>query len=119
MYQPVISGTGVFTPSQTITNDELVVAFNAYADKFNTENAAAIAAGEVEPKPHSSSEFIFNASGIEQRYVLDKDGILDPDVMHPLLNQRDDDQPGVMAEMAIDAARKALSEAGVDGSEVD
>ena len=45
MYQPVISGTGVFTPSQTITNDELVVAFNAYADKFNTENAAAIAAG--------------------------------------------------------------------------
>lgn len=119
MYQPVISGTGVFTPSQTITNDELVVAFNAYADKFNTENAAAIAAGEVEPKPHSSSEFIFNASGIEQRYVLDKDGILDPDVMHPLLNQRDDDQPGVMAEMAIDAARKALSEARVDGSEVD
>ena len=45
MYQPVISGTGVFTPSQTINNDALVVAFNAYADKFNTENAAAIAAG--------------------------------------------------------------------------
>lgn len=119
MYQPVISGTGVFTPTQTITNDELIVAFNAYADQFNTENAAAIEAGEVEPKPHSSSEFIFNASGIEQRYVLDKGGVLDPKVMHPLLPQRDDDQPGIMAEMAIDAARKALSDAGVDGSEVD
>jgi len=119
MYQPVISGTGVFTPSQVITNDELVAAFNAYADKFNADHAAEIAAGEVVAKEHSSSEFIFKASGIEQRYVLDKSGVLDPDVMHPLLRQRSDDEPGVMAEMALDACSKALAMAGLTGADID
>jgi beta-ketodecanoyl-[acyl-carrier-protein] synthase len=119
MYQPVISGTGVFTPSQVITNDELVVAFNAYADRFNAEHAAEIAAGTVAAKEHSSSEFIYKASGIEQRYVLDKTGVLDPDVMHPLLRQRSDDEPGVMAEMALDACGKALAMAGLTGADID
>jgi beta-ketodecanoyl-[acyl-carrier-protein] synthase len=119
MYQPVITGTGVFTPSQIITNDELVIAFNAYADRFNVEHASAIEAGEVDATPHSSSEFIFNASGIEQRYVIDKTGVLDPAVMFPRLRKRSDDEPGIMAEMALDAAQKALAEADVDGAEVD
>ncbi len=119
MYQPVITGTGVFTPEQTITNDELVAAFNAYADKWNADHAEAIAAGEVEPKPQSSSDFIVNASGIEQRFVMDKTGVLDPDVMHPRLRQRSDEEPGIMAEMALDAAQKALAEAGVDGTQID
>lgn len=119
MYQPVISGTGVFTPSQVITNDELVVAFNAYADRFNAEHADQIAAGEIDAKEHSSSEFIFKASGIEQRYVLDKSGVLDPAVMHPQLRQRSDDEPGVMAEMALDACAKALAMAGLTGADVD
>ena len=88
MYTPAITGTGVFTPDQVITNAELVVAFNAYADLYNAENAAAIEAGELEAKAHSSEDFIFKASGIEQRYVIDKTGILDPTVMHPLLRQR-------------------------------
>jgi len=119
MHQPVISGTGVFTPSQTITNAELVVAFNAFADKQNAENAVAIEAGEAEPIGHSSEQFIVNASGIHQRYVLDKTGILDPSVMHPLLRQRDDSEPGVMAEMGLDAAGKALAAARRTGEEVD
>lgn len=119
MFQPAITGTGVFTPEQIITNDELVEAFNAYADKMNAQNAAAIAAGEMEPLQHSSSEFIFKASGIEQRHVLDKEGVLNPDVMHPLLRQRSDDEPGVMTEMALDACGKALVQAGVAASEID
>ena len=49
MHRPAITGTGVFTPEQVITNDELVVAFNAYADRMNAENAEAIAAGDWEP----------------------------------------------------------------------
>lgn len=119
MFKPAITGTGVFTPEQIITNDELVVAFNAYADKQNALNADAISAGEQEPMQHSSTEFIFAASGIEQRYVMDKKGILDPEVMHPKLRQRDDDEPGIMAEMALDACTKALDQAGVDASEID
>ena len=116
---PAITGTGVFTPEQIITNAELVEAFNAYADKYNAEHADAIAAGEVVAKDHSSEEFIVKASGIEQRYVLDKAGVLNPDVMHPLLRQRSDDEPGVMTEMAVDAANKALAQAGKTGADVD
>ncbi|WP_282127943.1 beta-ketoacyl-ACP synthase III [Roseobacter litoralis] len=119
MHRPAITGTGVFTPENVITNAELVVAFNAHADLYNAENAAAIAAGEVPAKEHSSEDFIVKASGIKQRYVIDKEGILDPSVMHPLLRQRRDDEPSLMAEMGVDAAHKALLQAGKDAGGVD
>ena len=118
-HQPAITGSGVFTPENTITNAELVTAFNAYADAYNAEHAAAIAAGEIEAKAHSSEDFIVNASGIEQRYVIDKTGVLDPRVMHPLLRQRSDDEPSLMAEMGVDAAQKALAQAGKTAADVD
>ena len=119
MYTAAITGSGVFTPELSISNAELVKAFNAYADTWNAEHAAEIEAGDVEAKEHSSEEFILKASGIESRYVLDKSGILDPDVMHPLLRQRSDDEPGVMAEMGVDACRKALEQAGKTAADVD
>ena len=119
MSQPAITGSGVFTPDETITNDELVAAFNAYADRVNAENAAAIAAGEMEPVAPSSADFIVSASGIEQRYVMDKSGVLDPHRMFPRLPARPDDAPSIMAEMAVDAIGKALAQAGRDASEVD
>ncbi len=119
MFQPVISGTGVFTPDQIITNAELVKTFNAYADKVNAENKADIDAGDMEPIGHSSEEFVFNASGIQQRFVMDKTGILDPETMHPNLPQRSDDEPGIMAEMAVDACNKALKQADRTADEVD
>jgi len=114
-----ITGTGVFTPGQTITNAELVSAFNAYADKTNAENADAIASGEVTALEHSSEEFIVKASGIERRHVVDKSGVLDPGVMHPLLPQRSDDEPSIMAEMGVDAAEQALAQAGKSAADVD
>ena len=119
MFTPAITGSGVFTPEEIVTNDELVVAFNAYAEKFNAEHAEAIAAGDVEAKAPSSTEFIVSASGIEQRYVMNKSGVLDPDVMHPLLPARRDDEPGIMAEMALDACHKALEQAGRGAREID
>lgn len=119
MFTPAITGTGVFTPNQVITNAELVKTFNAYVDIYNAENAAAIEAGEVSSKDYSSEDFIFKASGIEQRYVIDKTGILDPNVMYPLLRQRSDEEPSLMAEMALDAAHKALAAAGKSASDVD
>lgn len=119
MFKVAITGTGVFTPPEAISNDELVVAFNAYADRVNAENAEAIAAGSVEPIPHSSSEFIFKASGIESRYVMDKSGVLDPARMYPAFRQRSDDEPGIMAEMALEACETALANAGRKGDEID
>lgn len=119
MHKVAITGTGVFTPGQIITNDELVVAFNAYADFWNAENAAAINAGVAAPKAHSSVDFIVAASGIEQRHVLEKEGILDPSRMFPNLPARRDTEPGYMAEIGLDAAQKALSAAQRDAADVD
>ena len=118
-HKAAITVTGVFTPDQVITNAELVEAFNAYADRRNAANAAAIAAGDTAPMEHSSEEFIVKASGIHRRHVIDKSGILDPEVMHPRLRQRDDSEPSLMAEMALDAARRALDAAGRGAADVD
>ncbi|WP_299402823.1 beta-ketoacyl-ACP synthase III [uncultured Roseobacter sp.] len=118
MYTPAITGTGVFTPENVITNAELVTAFNAYVDLFNAENAAEIAAGSVSAKEYSSEEFIVKASGINQRCVIDKKGVLDPTVMHPLLRQRTDEEPSLMAEMGLDAAHQALQMAGKTAQDV-
>ena len=119
MQSVAITGTGVFTPEQVITNDELVVAFNAYADLYNAEHAAAIAAGTIAAKPHSSAEFIVAASGIEQRHVIDKSGILDPHRMYPRFPDRADEDPSLMAEIGLDACRKALAQGGVDSADID
>ncbi|MBT8412523.1 MAG: beta-ketoacyl-ACP synthase III, partial [Octadecabacter sp.] len=119
MYSAAITGSGVFTPQHSISNDELVAAFNAYADLQNAKNADAIAEGSVEPVPHSSSEFILAASGIERRYVLDKEGVLDPTRMYPRLANRADDEPSLMAEMAADAALQAMAQAGRSADDID
>lgn len=119
MYSAAITGTGVFTPEHSISNDELVAAFNAHADLFNAEHADAIAAGTVDAKPQSSSEFILAASGIERRYVLDKSGVLDPARMFPALPERGDDEPSLMAEMAVDASLQAMVQAGRAAGDID
>ena len=119
MHTPIITGTGVFTPEHVITNDELVAAFNAHVDRFNETHAAAIAAGTIAAKAHSSSDFITQASGIEQRYVIDKTGPLDPTRMFPAIPPRPDDAPSLMADMAVDAAHKALAQSGTDAADID
>ncbi len=115
----VISGTGLFQPPHTITNVELVESFNAYVDRFNAENATAIEAGTVQPLVHSSAEFIEKASGIKQRYVMEKSGILDPSRMHPRFQERSDEQLSMLAEIGVEAAKKALAAAGKTGADVD
>ncbi|MEM6375714.1 MAG: beta-ketoacyl-ACP synthase III [Pseudomonadota bacterium] len=119
MHQPAITGSGVFTPAQSISNDELVAAFNLYAERFNAAHARDIEAGDIVAKELSSAAFIQSASGIERRFVMDKAGVLDPDIMHPILPERSNDAPGLMAEMALDACRKALEQAGRASADVD
>ncbi len=119
MKKVVISGTGVFTPHEVITNAELVKAYNAYADLQNEKYADEIARGERQPLDHSSEEFIFKASGIERRHVLNKSGILNPEIMHPMFPKRGDDELSLMAEMAVDAANTALQNAGRKPEDID
>ena len=45
----VISGTGLYTPAESISNEEQVESFNAYVDIYNEETAAAREAGELPP----------------------------------------------------------------------
>lgn len=115
----VISGTGLWTPPQAITNEELVASFNEYVRRHNERNAEAIEAGEVEPLEPSSSEFIEKASGIKQRYVLDKEGVLDPDRLCPRIPERSDDEISVQAELALKSIQPALEAAGRSPDEVD
>ncbi|MDP2006881.1 MAG: beta-ketoacyl-ACP synthase III [Rubrivivax sp.] len=117
--QIVISGTGLFQPAQVISNAELVASFNAYADLQNAAHADEIAAGSRQPMVHSSVEFIEKASGIRQRYVLDKAGVLDPTRMKPRFAPRPDSELSLMAEIAVDAAKQAMAAAGKQGSDID
>lgn len=119
MKQVVISGTGLYTPLHSISNQELVESFNAWAQQYNADNAQAIAAGELTEKPLSSAEFIEKASGIKSRFVTDKAGILDPQRMRPRIPERSNDEPGILCEMAVAAARQALERAGKTAADID
>ena len=115
----VISGTGVFTPNESITNKELVEAYNAYAENFNLENKNDIELGKTVALELSNEEFIFNASGIKNRYVMDKKGILDPKIMHPILDKRSNSEPSILAEMSLKASKEALDKAGKAPEDID
>ena len=117
--QIVISGVGLWTPPHQISNEELVVSYNAFADRYNAEHQTAIEAGELAAKPHSSAEFIEKASGIRSRYVYVKDGILDPARMTPLIPLRAEGDLSDQAEIAVEAAKKALAAANKTASDID
>jgi beta-ketodecanoyl-[acyl-carrier-protein] synthase len=116
---PVIAATGLFTPADIITNDELVQSFNAYADRFNAEHAEAISAGNIVALTHSSVEFVEKASGIKSRHVMDKAAILNPAIMEPRYPERPNEQISLMAEIGVAACRDALERAGRDIADVD
>ena len=117
--QAIITGVGAWTPDNVVTNEELVESYNAWAARFNAENAEAIKNGEIEEKPFSSAEFIEKASGIKRRYAYEKDGILDIDCMRPRISQREDAQLSHQAEMALNAAKLAMANAAVSARDID
>lgn len=116
---PVISATGLFTPEQSISNEELVASYNAYADLYNTDHSAEIDAGELQALQHSSVEFIEKASGIKSRHVMSKTPVLDPHTMEPRWEARGNDELSMMAEIGVKAARQALERAGRNAADVD
>jgi beta-ketodecanoyl-[acyl-carrier-protein] synthase len=115
----VISGSGLFTPESTISNQELVASFNQYVANFNSEHSQQIATGELQALETSSEEFIEKVSGIKSRHVLKKDGILDPEIMSPDFQPLADEEHSVMCKMAIQAANQAFLESGIQAAEID
>jgi len=115
----VISGSGLWKPAHSISNEELVEAYNAYATQFNQQHLQAIAKGECGSKPLSSAQFIEKASGIKSRYVYVKDGVLDINRMRPKIPERSQDVLSDQAEMAIHAAKDALKAANKTPEDID
>ena len=119
MRRSVITGTGLWTPSGAVSNAELVEAHTRAVEAFNRNNADAIAAGEIEERELTSERFIVKASGIESRYVIDKQGVLDPERLRPHIPTRNEDEMSIQCEIGLVAAREALAQAGREASEID
>jgi beta-ketodecanoyl-[acyl-carrier-protein] synthase len=114
-----ISGTGVWTPPHKVSNEELVESFNSYVELYNSENVKEIEAGSLEALEPSSSEFIVKASGIQNRYVIEKDSLLDPTRMKPKIEARSDDSLSLCAEISVIAAKQALNNAKLSPGDID
>ncbi len=114
-----IAATGLFTPPNAISNDELVAAFNAFVELHNNAHKDEIAEGSMPALTPSSSEFILKASGIKSRFVIDKSGVLDPTRMTPNIPERPNDQISVLAEIAVAAAQQAMDKAGRTAADID
>jgi beta-ketodecanoyl-[acyl-carrier-protein] synthase len=93
----VIAATGLFTPPHSISNEELVATYNQYVEAFNDANKDAIAS----------------------RFVLDRDGILDPTQMAPRLPLRSNEEISILAEIAVKAAEDALARWGKPRETID
>ena len=115
----VLTGTGLFTPSGSVTNDELVESLTTATLRWNEEHAAEIARGEFLAREVPTSKFILRASGVGHRYLIDRDGVLDPTRLRPRLRKRSEDELSLQAEMGLAAAQDALAQAGRKASDVD
>ncbi|HPA39669.1 MAG TPA: beta-ketoacyl-ACP synthase III, partial [Phenylobacterium sp.] len=119
MHHAVIAATGLYTPPESVSNAELVEAFNTYVERFNAANAEAIEAGQVAALTPSSVEFIVKASGIKSRHVVNKSGIVDPEIMRPVIAERPNEEISILAEIGVAAARDAIARWGKDVSQID
>ena len=107
----IITGSGVYTPSETISNEELVKAFNQYVD-LNFKK-------EEREERYSKVDFIEKASGIKNRHPLNKSGLLNPKIMRTVVPTRKDNELSLQAELAVEAAKVALRQAKREAKEVD
>ena len=115
-----ITGTGLYIPPYSISNGELVESFNQYVENYNEQHADEIANDTITALEPSSAAFIEKVSGIKSRYVMEKDGILDPEIMAPVIPYRKlGEELSVMAEMGVAALNDALADAGLEANDLD
>jgi beta-ketodecanoyl-[acyl-carrier-protein] synthase len=114
----VISGSGVYLPEDNLSNQELVQSYNSFIDKAQSAGESSEASGE-RTATYVTEQFIYKASGIQNRRVIDKQGILDVDRMKPRISRRHESELSLQAEMAVHAARAALCNAKVRAQDLD
>ena len=110
MNRTLITGTGLFTPPDSVTNAELVESLSAANLKWNAAHAEEIEREEVLERDMPSEAFIRKASGVGHRYVMDKQGLLEPDRLRPRLPLRGEDELSIQAEICVTAAKEALAQ---------
>jgi beta-ketodecanoyl-[acyl-carrier-protein] synthase len=115
----VLSGTGLWIPSHSVSNAELVASHTSSVERFNREHAEEIADGRLEARDETTDRFIVKASGIQSRYVIEKSGLLDPTRLRPRLPTRGEDELSIQAEICTVAARQALERARREPVDVD
>jgi beta-ketodecanoyl-[acyl-carrier-protein] synthase len=115
----LITGTGLFTPEGSVSNAELVASLSKANERWNAEHKEEIESGALEERDMPSEKFIEKASGIGHRYVMDKEGVLDPTRLRPRLRIRKEDELSIQAEICLAPAREALAQAGREASDVD
>jgi len=115
----VITGTGLYTPPERISNAELVASLTVSTEQWNHEHRDDIAGGRLQARLAPDEDFIVKASGIRSRYVMEKSGVLDPQRMFPRLPLRTEDELGIQAEMSMPAVLDALHMAGRSPADVD
>jgi beta-ketodecanoyl-[acyl-carrier-protein] synthase len=114
-----LSGTGFYLPEETISNDELVNSYNKFVNRYNEKNIKKINKNLIKKMELSSADFIDKASGIQNRHVVNKQGILDDTRMRPLIKVRGNDTQSLQCEMAVKAGTMALKEARKSPSQID
>ncbi|MCP4039683.1 MAG: beta-ketoacyl-ACP synthase III, partial [bacterium] len=119
MVHVAITGTGLYTPKDSVTNEELVASLTKANERWNAEHREEIERDEVAERDLPSERFIVKASGVGHRYMLDKTGVLDPDRLCPRLALRSEGELSIQAEICVAAAQEALTQAGRQGSDVD
>ena len=119
MSRILITGTGLFTPPDSVTNAELVASLGKANEKWNAAHREEIERGEREERDMPSEKFILRASGIGHRFMMDKTGVLDPERLRPRLPLRRQEELSIQAEICVAAAREALEAAGRTGADLD
>ena len=115
-----ITGTGLYIPPYSISNEELVESFNQYVENYNEQHTDEIANDTITALEPSSAAFIEKVSGIKSRYVMEKYGILNPEIMAPVIPYRKlGEELSVMAEMGVAALNDALADAGLEANDLD
>jgi beta-ketodecanoyl-[acyl-carrier-protein] synthase len=119
LHEVLLTASACYAPDEIISNDELVASFNLYVKTFNKQHEQEIAAGKREALRESSDAFIVKASGIKNRHVIDKQGILDINLMQPQIKKRADTELSLQAELCVKAAKIALHRANKSAADVD
>ncbi|MGK5091410.1 beta-ketoacyl-ACP synthase III [Deltaproteobacteria bacterium TL4] len=119
MSEFMISGSGVYTPPETISNQELADSYNRYVKQHNEAHAEQIALRQRLPLESSDPEFIEKVSGIQSRHVINRSGILDSSRMCPQIAEENEVGRSLQCEMGIQAAQEAMTQAQVNPAQID